>query len=236
MKSYLSRNRNASFQQPQTTLPDRSPAKARSALYKPPPRWHFFAALVSAIALEATAVAVASLQEKGEIPTVAGVQEPPAAEGVFMTDLAPEATPPPEETPPPLPPDPVEPADFVIEQSTPPPRPENIRNPQRKVAISAEPRRSSGPPNFSSGPESMLSAPRPGYPYEARRAKQTGSGKFLLTFAAEGSVIDVQVVQSTGSAILDQTSVSALRRWRCRPGVYERAYVPITYTLTGAQL
>ena len=161
--------------------------------------------------------------------------EPSAADGVFIADLAPEATPPPEETPPPLPPDPVEPADFVIEQ---PPR-RHVPRTSGTLSQSRElsgPRRSSGPVNFSSGQESMISAPRPGYPYEARRAKQTGSGKFLLTFAAEGSVIDVQVVQSTGSAILDQTSVSTLRRWRCRPGVYARAYVPITYTLTGAQL
>ena len=216
-------------------FPDRSQTAVRPAFYKPAPRWHFFAALVGAIALEAAAVAVASRQEKAIIPNVTGLGEAPPAMGIIV-DLPPEATPPPEETPPPLPPAPIEPTEFVIEQPTPPPRRQNISKPPPKVATVTGPRRSNGPVNFASSQENMISAPHPSYPYEARRAKQTGSGKFLLTFAADGSVIDVQVVQSTGSGILDQTSLTTLRRWRCRPGVYERAYVPITYTLTGAQL
>ena len=82
----------------------------------------------------------------------------------------------------------------------------------------------------------LIFSPHPGYPFEARRAKQTGSGKFLLRFDAGGNVRTVDVVQSTGSAILDQVSTRTLQQWRCQPGVYESVYVPVTFTLHGAQL
>ncbi len=74
---------------------DESYSKARPIFYRPPPRWHFFAALIGALALEAGAVAVASLQKTPEIPTELGIiQEPPPAEGIVI-DVPPEPTPPP---------------------------------------------------------------------------------------------------------------------------------------------
>jgi len=82
----------------------------------------------------------------------------------------------------------------------------------------------------------MIFSPHPAYPFEARKAKQTGSGKFLLRFDSNGDVTEVIAFQSTGSAVLDQVSLSALRQWRCKPGVYEKVYVPITFTLQGVQL
>lgn len=79
-----------------------------------------------------------------------------------------------------------------------------------------------------------LYAPRPGYPYSARRSGLMGSGVAELTLnSASGEVIDARMSQSTGSAILDNTTVEALRRWRFRPGVPSNVAVPITYTLTG---
>lgn len=208
---------------------------ARPAFYKPPPRWHCFAALVGAIALEAGALAIASIHPRSQIPTELGiVQEPPPAEGVII-DLAPEPTPPPDQQPPPLPPAPIEPADFVLEDPTPPPRPQNATKSPPRIATRTTTGTRSGPVN-SVAHANMLSAPRPSYSYEARRARQTGSGKFLLAFDANGYVTNVTLVQSTGTPLLDQLAISAFQRWRCRPGVYERVYVPITFTLTGAQL
>ena len=81
----------------------------------------------------------------------------------------------------------------------------------------------------------MIFSPHPVYPFEARRAMQTGSGTVLLRFDSNGDVTEVDAVQSTGSAFLDQVSLRALQRWRCKPGVYEKVYVPITFTLQGAQ-
>lgn len=79
-----------------------------------------------------------------------------------------------------------------------------------------------------------LFAPRPNYPYEARRSGTTGSGIARLTVnSAAGNVIDARMAQSTGSPILDNATLSAFRRWRFKPGVASNVDVPITYTLTG---
>jgi TonB family protein len=78
-------------------------------------------------------------------------------------------------------------------------------------------------------------APRPVYPYEARRQKLTGSGVALLTIdQTSGMVTDVLMTQSCGNAILDNSTRDALRRWRFKPGNVTRVQVPITYTLMGA--
>ena len=77
-------------------------------------------------------------------------------------------------------------------------------------------------------------APRPVYPYEARRQRVTGSGVALLTVDQTfGTVTDVLMAQSCGNAILDNSTLDALRRWRFKPGSAARVQVPITYTLMG---
>jgi protein TonB len=81
----------------------------------------------------------------------------------------------------------------------------------------------------------MAYAPRPVYPYEARRRRLTGSGVALLTVdQTSGDVIDVMMAQSCGNAILDNSTRDALRRWRFKPGTAAKVLVPITYTLMGA--
>jgi protein TonB len=78
-------------------------------------------------------------------------------------------------------------------------------------------------------------APRPVYPYEARRQRLTGSGIAVLTVdRSSGSVTDVMMTQSCGNAILDNSTLDTLRRWRFRPASVARVRVPITYTLMGA--
>jgi protein TonB len=77
-------------------------------------------------------------------------------------------------------------------------------------------------------------APRPVYPYEARRQRVTGSGIALVTVDQTlGNVTDVLMAQSCGNAILDNSTLDALRRWRFKPGSAARIQVPITYTLMG---
>ena len=79
-----------------------------------------------------------------------------------------------------------------------------------------------------------LYAPRPAYPYEARRAGITGSGVAQLTVNTEaGNVIDARMAQSTDSMILDHATVEALRNWRFKSGAASSIQVPVTYTLTG---
>jgi len=80
----------------------------------------------------------------------------------------------------------------------------------------------------------MAYAPRPVYPYEARRQRVTGSGIALLTVdQTSGTVTDVRMAQSCGNVILDNSTLDALRRWRFKPGRVVRVQVPIMYMLTG---
>jgi TonB family protein len=81
----------------------------------------------------------------------------------------------------------------------------------------------------------VIYAPRPVYPYEARRQRITGSGIALLTVDPEvGNVTSVRMTQSCGNTILDNATLDAFRRWRFKLGSALSVEVPITYTLTGA--
>ncbi len=88
---------------------------------------------------------------------------------------------------------------------------------------------------FGSVKALVMYAPRPVYPYEARRWRMTGSGIALLTVApSTGIVIAARMAESSGSVVLDSATLEAFRRWRFRPGSVLSVQVPITYTLTGA--
>ena len=77
-------------------------------------------------------------------------------------------------------------------------------------------------------------APRPAYPYEARRGGITGSGIAQLTVnPAVGNVIDARMTQTTGNVFLDSSTLETLRRWRFKTGTPSNVDVPITYTLMG---
>ena len=183
--------------------------------------------------IECTAVAVAGLRSPAQIPTVTGLSDSAPPFEVVFTPEPPEP-PPVEALPPQIPPPPDDaPNEFTLEQPTPPPRapapprPHLPRTPRAENQI--------GPAQFSEVRANLTHAPRPPYPYEARRAHSTGNGKFLLRFDANGAVAEVTMVQSTGNAVLDQVAASTFRRWRCRPGTYREVYVPISFTLQGAQ-
>jgi TonB family protein len=78
-------------------------------------------------------------------------------------------------------------------------------------------------------------APKPEYPYEARSRHITGSGVAVVDVdPASGNVTDATMAQSIGNPILDNSTVSAFRRWRFKPGTVSRVKIPITYTMTGA--
>lgn len=80
----------------------------------------------------------------------------------------------------------------------------------------------------------VISAPRPQYPYEARRANITGSGIVTIEVdPATGRVKNAYMDPSTGSVILDNAALFALRRWRFKPGKVTRARLPITFTMGG---
>jgi TonB family protein len=81
------------------------------------------------------------------------------------------------------------------------------------------------------GNSRLIYSPVPGYPSTARRSNSPlkGSGRFRITFAPNGEVRDVAVIQSTRNATLDNAAVEALRRWKAQPGQEWTANVPITF-------
>jgi TonB family protein len=215
----------------QTTTTVRSARQpVKPVLYRPVPQWYFWTAFSAAVLIHLTAVAVG---QKREAPPAANLDEIPQAVEAALEPVQ-EPTPPPEEivvpTPPPEP-EQVQPE--FHEETTPPPR---VQRPQKFVPIKAPTAGRPGTMSMSSAKVQAVYSPRPAYPYEARSRRVTGSGVCILTVdVASGRVTDATMGQSTGSSILDNSTVSAFRQWRFKPGqIAPRVKVPITFTLTGA--
>lgn len=194
-------------------------------LYRENGRRLFWIAFVSALAIHIGAVALA--KTKSPIATVENFITRTAVDIIDVFE--PEPTPPEESVTSPL--EQIQPdqESFPEENHTPP----RVRAHQRSQPPSLVRR----PPTTSwhSMKAMVAYAPCPVYPYEARRQRVTGSGVALLTIdRTSGTVTDVLMMRSCGNAILDNSTLDALRRWRFRPGTAARVQVPITYTLMGA--
>ena len=66
-----------------------------------------------------------------------------------------------------------------------------------------------------------LEYPHGDYPYSARVHYRTGKGWFRLELRPNGSVATVRVMQTTGSADLDEAAIGSFSRWRFRPGKWQ---------------
>lgn len=212
-------------------------------LYQPQPKWQIVAAIVAALALHGLAAVIAGIKDPEPVIDLSDIPEA-VAEVAFETEQTePEPTPEPEEEEPEveeMPPTPTEEPEFVDEQPTPTPRPQ--RTPREKpVAPIARPKPQGvpgpvGPVSMSSARAKAVTAPRPEYPYEARRMRLTGSGVVLMTVdTGSGAVTSAVMAQSTGHPVLDNAAMSAFRRWRFQPGTVSKVRTPITFTMTGAQ-
>lgn len=216
-----------------------TPNKPGPLLYKPAPRWQVLAAFGGALAIHGLAAVIAGIHKEEPPADLSAIPE--AVAEVTFEQAAPEPTPPPEEMEEPepteAPPEPTEVPEFVEEKPTPPPKRDK---PAKPVAPIARPKPagvpSAGPMSMSSAKAVAVSAPRPEYPYEARRSKLTGSGVCVMTVdPSSGSVTSAEMATSTGSPILDNAATSAFRRWRFKPGTVSKVRTPITFTMTGAQ-
>jgi TonB family protein len=203
-------------------------------LYKPAPRWQVLAAFGGALAVHGIAVAVAFHKEPpppdlSDIPTatIEATLDMPATE---------EPTPPPEDIPVPETPPPPDIQPEFHEEQTPPPKQQKPTKVQPiKAPQVAGPPKPPGMVSASQGKAAAISAPRPDYPYEARRMKITGSGVCVVTVdTATGNVTDATMAQSIGNSLLDNSAVSAFRRWRFKPGSVSKVRIPITFTMAGA--
>src|SRR4029077_801951 len=192
-------------------------------LYRQRGRSIFWIAFMSALAIHLGAVALA--KTKSPPATLEDFNPPSDVELVDAAEPAPalleeSAMPPPLEIHP-------DQDSFREENITPPP----VRA-HRKTRPASLVR---GTPASLRAVKAMVTyAPRPVYPYEARRQRVTGSGVALLAVdQTSGTVTDVLMAQSCGNAFLDNSTLDALRRWRFKRGSVTKVQVPITYTLMG---
>ncbi len=201
---------------------------AAKQLYSPKQRSRIWIALFVSIVLHGAAVALAEIH-RDPIPFAPTTVDPETFLELETLNSSNESPPPPD-----LPDAPERPAsettDFIENASTPPPR-----SPHKNPAPIVRPALTRAELPSSSQRALATSAPRPEYPYEARRDRITGDGVALLTIdAASGRVLEVTMSKSTGNLILDQAAIAGFRRWRFKAGTVSAVRCPITYTLTGA--
>jgi TonB family protein len=75
----------------------------------------------------------------------------------------------------------------------------------------------------------LVYAPAPSFPPGASLPGQSGTGRFRLTFDPAGNVTNIQLVQSTGNRLFDESAIRTLRQWKCSPGQGWVVTVPVTF-------
>lgn len=198
-------------------------------LYRPGRRWQIWVALGFSIGLHLAAVSFA--RSASNVPSFVPSIDPGIDASINpMPDPSPIEH---SELPPPQRPESIKPDETPEESSVPAPTNRRIH---KKVPLLSRSTSTAvgGAPSFGSVKVLAIYAPRPAYPYEARRDRITGAGLILLIVdSSTGKVTDAHIEQSTGSVILDNSAVSACRSWRFKSGTVTRVKVPITYTLYG---
>lgn len=197
---------------------------SNSILNRPARKQGIGIAMITALAIHLSAVAIASFRHE---PATLMKRPQPVVIGIDDPDL--DNLPPPAESPV-APETRKQPAEFG---ETPSPATMPLRKPApirpRHVPADAN----SSPGNFKA---LAIRAPRPAYPYEARQHGLTGSGVVIVTVdPGSGAVVDAEVEQSTGSPILDSAALSAFRQWRFKPGATAKIRIPITFSLLGVR-
>ena len=201
----------------------------RALLYQSRHKWRFGVALTVAAVIHVAAISLAKIH-RTESATPSGVDYDPPMIEVERDTPIPD---PPTDLSDPLPTPPPTEQLFVDERPTPPP----VRRQTNKFTPIVRPSTNTHPGSLpvSSAKAFAISAPRPEYPYEARRQKITGDGVVVMTVdPVTGNVISVSMSKTTGSPFLDNAAVTGFKRWRFRPGSVSSVTCPVTFTLTGA--
>lgn len=189
-------------------------------------KWRFGVALTVAAGIHLAAISFATVQ-RVEPLTASGT--PVDGPEVILEPAEPNVDPDP---PQPLP-TPPEIDQFYVEQKTTSPP---VYRASKKFVSVVRPRTNATGHSLkvSEARVFALSAPRPEYPYEARRQKITGEGIAILTVDPNsGEVIHTMMSKTTGNPLLDSAARAGLSRWRFKPGTVSSVICPITFTLTG---
>jgi TonB family protein len=196
----------------------------RALLYRPRHKRRFGAALGIAAVIHVAAISLANIH-RPEAAMPSGVDYDSPIDIVPDTPLL----------------DP--PTDLSDPLPTPPPTeqlfvdPPPVRRQTNKLMPIVRPRTDTHPGSLpvSSAKAFAVNAPRPEYPYEARRQKITGDGVVVMTVdPVTGNVIGVAMSRTTCSPFLDNAALTGFKRWRFRPGTVSSVTCPVTFTLTGA--
>ena len=200
----------------------------RALLYHPGHKWRFGAALGAASVIHLAAISFANIHRTEATTASVASYDPP----VIEVEQSPPTLDPPLDRYEPLPTPPPTDQSFLEDKSKPPPE----RRQAKRFTPLAKPRSNSIPGSFSLSSARVLAvnAPRPEYPYEARRQKITGDGIVILTIdPVTGRVTNVMLSKSTGSPFLDNAALAGFKRWRFRPGTVSSVTCPVTFTLMG---
>jgi TonB family protein len=102
-----------------------------------------------------------------------------------------------------------------------------------RVAIDTQPRwpevAEARPTPHATPKPRLVYAPAPAFPPMASLPGASGTGRFRLSFDAQGNVTNIQLVQSTGNRVFDESAIRTLRQWKCSPGQGGVVTVPVTF-------
>src|SRR5215217_7817505 len=171
-------------------------------IYRPNKKWKFATALAAAAMIHLAAVGLAITYREEPITASGDWTAPPE----IFVELSDTIIEPPQDQSDPLPTPPAIDKTYV-EDTTPPP----VRRQDKRTTPLVRPRSDLAPSssvNISSAKVLALNAPRPEYPYEARRQKITGNGVAVMRVdPGSGSVTEVTMAKSTGNVFLDNATV-----------------------------
>ena len=91
-------------------------------------------------------------------------------------------------------------------------------------AAASKPATPPAPPLARRGPSvdaQWAGNPVPAYPAMARRLGEEGEVRLDVWVGADGRVRDVRLTRSSGSALLDDAAIEALRAWQFRPATVD---------------
>lgn len=122
----------------------------------------------------------------------------------------------PKPPPKPAPPEPSERA-ITTPQEVAEPAPAAPPAPTAPPVASAAPAAPPAPPTPPRFDAAYLNNPAPTYPAMARRMGQEGRVLLRVHVTAEGTAGDVRLHTSSGSSLLDEAAIAAVRKWRFVP-------------------